>query len=112
MQLELQNPLLTEFYSSIVAHTPDWQENASNYCLYFLRTAFGSNCRLPDTLDPRIEIAQKTNSEAVKIFAGFMAFLLCLPLTFFGVILWISSESHARAYSVACLVLKPTVNLS
>lgn len=102
----MQNALLTEFYSSTIVHNPDWQETSSNFCLYFLRMGLGSCCRLPDSLDPRIEIVQKTHSKACKIFAGFMAFTLFLPLTFVGFILWVCSDSHARAHGIACYVLK------
>lgn len=104
MQPHLQTPLLVELDKPTIAYTPDWQEKGSDFCLYFLRTALGSTCRLNDKADQAI--IERTNSEALKAFAGFVAFTLWLPITFVGIILWACSTSHGQAYEAALNVLQ------
>lgn len=102
MQKDLNLPphFLTEFDRTAFQSPADCLETSSNLCLYFLRTAIGSTYQLTNQPNDRISIqlVAKTQSEAFRVFAGFVAFTLWLPITFVGIVLWAYSESHAAVY--------------
>lgn len=98
MQSALLQPLLVEFIGPNI-QSADWQETVSNSCLFFLRTAYGTSCKLPTDPSANISIIEKTNAAALKAFAGLIAFTLWLPFTIVGIILWHCSQSH----NIACI---------
>lgn len=100
MNTYMTHRLLMHFESATASHQPDWLEAGSNVCLYFLRTALGSYGCLPK-LNQKEAVEERTYSQAVRVFAGFIAFTLWLPITFVGIVLWACSSSHAKAYEMA-----------
>lgn len=110
MRTDLQTSLWVQFEEAtpLPANT-DWQERGSNFCLYFLRAAFGDDCKL-DTLNANPEqhcvLTKKTQSLALRILAGIMAFTLWLPLTAIGWVMYQYSSTHDRHYLVAQIALK------
>lgn len=92
---------LIEFDRTGFQPPADWLETSSNRCLFFLRTALGSTYKLTNQPSDRIkiELIEKTYTEAFRIFAGFVAFTLWLPITFVGIVMWACSETHGDAYS-------------
>lgn len=101
MQPELPSRVLLQF--SAERRNPDCAEVGSNFCLYFLRAAFGKDCQRT--------LTHKTHSIALRVLAGFMAFTLWLPLTLVGILLCISSHTHTGTYQVAQTILKPNSSL-
>lgn len=106
MQTDFPSQLLIQFNDANPQRIPDWKENASNFCLYFLRSAFGSDCQLPENHSVRIQLAQKTESCALRAFSCFVAFTLWLPLTLLGIVFCLNSYSHDDAYQIAQKALK------
>lgn len=98
----MQTGFLIEFDTSR-NRVVDWQERGSNAGLYFLRTAFGFDCRI---LDNDVLLVQKTYSIALRALAGLVAFTLWLPFTLVGLLLHYCSQSHANAYAVAQKILQ------
>lgn len=97
MQPELSRPLLIEFDKA--SHPlADWQETGSDFCLYYLREAFGSICVLPQAGEEKSRVVEYTDSVAFRALAGLVAFTLWLPITFIGIILNYCSKSHETAY--------------
>lgn len=106
MQSDLPQRLLLQFNNFNATYSPDWKEQASNLCLYFLRNAMGSDCQRTDNDSARIQLAQKTASAACRAFNCFVAFTLWLPLTLLGVVLCLCSKSHADAADIAQKILQ------
>lgn len=94
MQTNLPHRLLTQF-----ADPTDWQERASNKCLYFLRVAVGSTYVVQTKESTKA--TEKTYTAAFRAFAGLVAFVLWLPMTLIGIALCLSSQTHSEAYQVA-----------
>lgn len=111
MQSELSYPSLVEFNGS-TTHQADCQETTSNFCLYFLRTAFGTDCKLTYEPTPNVVLIQKTHSTALKALAGLIAFTLWLPLTIVGFILHFYSETLINACIVAQTALAQSKSLA
>lgn len=100
MKPELSSSLLVQFDRANSGHA-DLSEVASDVCLYFVRVALGKVCILPRKRDDRFQVVEHTNSVALKALAGLMAFTLWLPITFIGIILHYTSQSHEGAYRSA-----------
>lgn len=101
MRPELPQTLLVEFARTSDGPPADWKEIGSDFCLYFVRAAFGNRCVLPKTNEGKCQLIEHTHSVALRALAGLMAFTLWLPITFIGVILHYCSKSHDIAYVYA-----------
>lgn len=107
MSLVETHRLLVDFVNTPAVFVPgtvrtkDWGQAISDFCLRPLRTALDKEYRLHPIRTDRVEFVDKTNSKALKVLAGFVAFTLWLPLTLIGIVVCLNSKMQEGDYALA-----------
>lgn len=111
MQAEFPKAVLVQFTDLPNENRTDWKERGANFCLFFMRSALGYECRTPEKTDKDLQLVAKTNNVALQWLAGLMA-IVTLPLTLLGLIFWYASNSHSDASEKAKAIVFKTLNIT